>query len=84
MLCTTVTTDPGRRGRMCTRGCASDAECPNGGACLAGGQRTSDAGTTTIPVCYARCSDDFDCTYGFACEDDAVGGMSAGRICVPD
>lgn len=82
--CTTVTTDTGRRGEMCTPGCASDAECPSGGACLTGGVRRDDGGTSMIPVCYMRCADDFSCPYGFACEDEAVGGMGAGRICVPD
>ena len=83
-ICTSVTTDTGRRGEMCTLGCTSDDDCPNEGACLMGGRMDGDGGTSTIRVCYSRCSDDFSCPYGFACEDDAVGGMGAGRICVPD
>jgi hypothetical protein len=77
---------------MCAVTCMTDADCPSGGVCLTGvdppEEMFPDGGVgPTLPNlrgCYARCNDDFDCSYGFACTTDAVGGTSAGRICVPD
>ena len=90
--CSFVFTDTGRRGQMCTAPCTSDSECtPMGGVCLQGvdpDETLPDGGMVpTLPSqngCFKRCTNDFDCGYGFACAEDAISGTMSGRLCVPD
>lgn len=64
-------------GRLCSLGCASDAECPEEGACVA---LAGDPGATFF--CAQRCAASADCYAGFACT--AVDGADRSmRLCLP-
>ena len=63
-------------GRMCSAGCASDADCPEGGACLA----LADDPTGTF-FCAQRCEASADCYAGLACT--MVDGTQTMRVCLP-
>jgi len=60
------------QGAMCTLGCATET-CPFGGVCLELGGSGA--------LCYAQCSDDFDCPAGAEC----VPGVpnAPGSVCLP-
>lgn len=64
-------------GRMCSAGCATDADCPEGGACLAlegdGAERF---------FCAQRCAVSADCYAGFACTE-VEGADRTMRACLP-
>lgn len=58
---------------LCTRECATNAECPDDGVCieiLAGGYRS---------LCMQRCVGNANCTFGGFCADVRAGD----RACVP-
>ena len=64
-------------GRMCSLACASDADCPEGGACVA---LAGDPSSTFF--CAQRCEASADCYAGFACT--AVDGADRSmRLCLP-
>ena len=64
-------------GNMCSATCASDAECPEEGACVA-----LDGDPETRFFGAARCATSSDCYAGFACTmvEGADGVM---RLCLP-
>ncbi len=62
-------------GSFCSRRCAVDLDCPDGGGCF----EVEDSGTS---ICYARCGAGQGCAEGFVCS-----GVEARRltdaICLP-
>lgn len=75
--CQLVTTG-GTFGRMCTRSCTDESDCPTrgemGSACVSAGSG---------PVCLQRCTQEPDCVTGNSCSDYmAREGMV--RVCLPN
>jgi hypothetical protein len=65
------------QGRLCSRECSNDAECPGDGACLA-----LDGDSRETFLCYARCEQSEDCYQGFRCtETEGADGVM--RVCLP-
>lgn len=67
-------------GRLCTRTCASQAECPPGlgfsGACY-------DVENSGVLLCYQTCEIDADCRAGSVCVQVVTEGATD-FICLPD
>lgn len=63
-------------GRMCSAGCATDADCPEGGVCLA---LEGDPGETFF--CAQRCEVSAHCYAGLACT--MVDGERTMQVCLP-
>ncbi len=63
-------------GKLCTRRCASDGDCPNDGVCLA---LAGDPDATYL--CFERCPAE-GCFEGLACTP--VTGATVEPICLPD
>lgn len=63
-------------GKLCSRPCASDDDCPDDGTCLA---LAGDVGATFL--CLERCAE-LDCYQGLACTP--VTGADVGPLCLPD
>ena len=61
-------------GNLCTLGCASDADCPEGGACIA-------LGADPTFFCAAPCAASSDCYAGFTCT--MVDGDRTMQLCLP-
>lgn len=64
-------------GKLCTLECESDADCPDGGACLA-----FDADAERTFLCYERCEEPGDCYQGFRCTT-VEAPDAADRVCLP-
>ncbi|HJL17000.1 MAG TPA: hypothetical protein RMH99_15150 [Sandaracinaceae bacterium LLY-WYZ-13_1] len=64
-------------GRLCSLGCASDADCPEGGACVA-----LDGDPEARFFCAARCETSTDCYAGFACTR-VEGADRTMQLCFP-
>ncbi len=65
-------------GSFCTNECSTDADCPDGGACVA---LEHDSGMTYF--CVDRCASASDCYAGLACTDLTVAGSPALSACLP-
>lgn len=63
-------------GKLCSRPCANDDDCPGEGACLA---LAGDVGETFL--CLERCPE-LGCFEGLACTP--VTGADVGPLCLPD
>ena len=63
-------------GAFCSATCASDAECPEGGACIA----LAGDPTGTF-FCADRCVTAADCYAPFACT--TIEGVAAMQVCLP-
>ncbi|MCB1004154.1 MAG: hypothetical protein KDB35_08205 [Acidimicrobiales bacterium] len=63
-------------GKLCSRRCASDEDCPGDGVCLA---LAGDPDATYL--CFERCPDE-GCFEGLACTP--VTGVEVEPICLPD
>lgn len=63
-------------GKLCSRPCASDDDCPGEGVCLA---LAGDVGETFL--CLERCPE-LGCFEGLACTP--VTGADVGPLCLPD
>jgi len=64
-------------GALCTPACASDADCPEGGACVA-----LEGDPTETFFCASRCAASADCYAGFACTE-VEGADRTMRLCLP-
>ena len=76
--CFTVALAPGDRGRMCSRYCVGDEDCPGDSACF---ELIGDPSGSRI--CYARCAGEADCGVGLGCADAVRDSVPIDNICVP-
>lgn len=65
-------------GSFCTNECATDADCPDEGACIA---LEHDSRMTYF--CVDRCTGSSDCYAGLACTELTVAGSPALSACLP-
>ncbi len=65
--------------------CAADADCGSGGRCFAleadpgTGEGSGEAGQSAATACFAGCTNDASCRFGYACTDVDGGGGA----CIP-